>query len=290
MRDKTLSRFLGFAFLGTLMSPQAWAQPDREIVLVNGTPIRQSEVLTRLWRRYGPDMLDEMIDELLLRQAAGAQKIKADPAEVDKRLSRLRAQFGDPKIFESQLQQSGTSVQKLREDIADQLAREQLIIKERHLSVKDAEIKKAFEAHRAELGTAPSIHLRHILVKTEAEAKELMDKIKAGSDFTQMAREKSLAPTGKLNGGDYGFVSKGMLPADIEAIAFTMKPKEMRVVPSPKGFHILQALETKGPVPAEFNKVKDNLREMLLEEKLKTSLPDYLKELRQKAEIKPQGS
>lgn len=267
----------------------AVAAEDREIVKVNGTPIRQSEVLERLWKRYGPETVEEMIDDLLLRQAAESRKVKAEPSEVEKRLAKVRSQFPDPKIFESQLQQSGMTLEKLKGEIAGQLSREKLVSAALKLGVKDEELKKAFDEHKEQLGVPAGVHLRHILVKTEGEAKEIVDKVKGGADFRALAKEKSLAPTAQL-GGDYGVVSRGMLPEDIEAIAFQMKQDELRTLPSAKGWHVLQALEKRPAAPAEFGKVKDDLRDMLLQQKIRQALPDYLKELRQKAEIKTQGA
>ncbi|OGR88737.1 MAG: hypothetical protein A3J74_07325 [Elusimicrobia bacterium RIFCSPHIGHO2_02_FULL_57_9] len=273
---------------GCLVSiPPAAAQADKEVVKVNGTPIRQSEVMNRLWKRYGTETLEEMVDELLLRQDAQAKKVKAAPDEVNKRLERVRAQFPDPKILENQLEQAGSSMDKLKEDIGDQLVREKLIISRRRLSVKEGDLKKAFAEHRQQLGTPPGVHLRHILVKTESEAKDLLGKIKGGADFIHLAREKFPAPTGKINGGDYGMVSKGMLPPEIEEVAFAMKLNEVRMLPSPNGFHILQTLEKRAAAPAEYEKVKKDLREMLLQQKIKQALPEYVQELRRKAEIQP---
>ena len=200
------------AVLTLIPFSRAQAESDREIVRVNGTPIRQSEIFERLWKRYGPETLDEMIDEILMRQTAAARGIKAEPSEIDLRLARLRGQFPDPKVFENQLQQSGMSLERLRQEIADETTREELVIRERRISVKDDELKKAFAEHREQLGAPPSVHLRHILVAAEAEARDIVSKVEAGADFAALAREKSLAPTGKLNGGDYGFVTRGSLP------------------------------------------------------------------------------
>jgi foldase protein PrsA len=263
------------------------AAQDRPVVTVNGTPITQSQVFDRLWKRYGPDMLDEMVDELLMRQAVERDKIKVSDAEVDKRLEKVRAQFSDPKIFEAELAGAGSSVDKLKTDLREQLQREKLLVAEKKLTVTDAELKKAFEQHKSELGRPEAVHLRHILVEKEADAKQIVADVNGGKDFAAIATEKSIAPTGKMNGGDYGFVSKGMLPPEIEDIAFSMKPNELRTIPSAKGFHILQALDRRPAQPAEFAKVKDDLRELLLQEKIKAALPAYLRDLRSKADIKP---
>ena len=102
-----------------------------------------------------------------------------------------------------------------------------------------------------------------------------------------MARQKSLAGSGKAAGGDYGFVSRGMLPPEIDEVAFGLKPGEVKIVPGPRGQHILQAVEKRPSSPAVFAEVKDDLREMLLAEKIKDASNAFLLELRRKADIKP---
>jgi len=262
---------------------------DFDVVRVNGTAIRQSEVLERLWKRYGSQTLEEMIDELLMRQAAAAKKITATPAEVERRFARLQAQFGSRELLVSQLEQAGTTVAKVKEDLAEEVVRERLVMDAKGLKVGDDELKKAFDANKDKLGKPEAVHLRHILAKNEADANELVAKIKGGADFLTLAREKSLAASGKAAGGDYGFVSRGMLPPEIDEVAFSLKAGELKVVPGPRGQHILQVVEKRAAQTASFDEVKEDLREMLLAEKLKDASQPYLLELRRKADIKTPG-
>lgn len=265
---------------------RAAAPADQEVVRVNGVAIRQSEVMDRLWKRYGPQTLEEMVDELLLRQASQDGKVKADEAEIDRRFARLQAQFGSRELLISQLEQAGTSISKVRADLSDEIVRERLIIKATGVKVSDEDIKKAFDENKDKLGKPEAVHLRHILVKTPAEASEIIAKIKGGADFLALARTKSLAASGKATGGDYGFVSRGMLPPEIDEVAFALKTGEIRMVPGPRGQHILQAVAKRAALPASFTEAKDDLREMLLTEKIKAAAPAYLQELRGKADIK----
>lgn len=277
--------------LALTAGPASAAAPaDPELVRVNGVAIRRSEVVERLLRRYGAQAVDEMVDELLLRQAAAAQKLVAPEAEVERRLARLKAQFGSPELFLSQLEQAGTSISRLKEDLSEEIVRERLVAKAKGLAVTDSELKTAFDENKEKLGAPPAVHLRHILVKTEAEAKELVKKLEGGADFGALAREKSLAASGKAAGGDYGFVSRGMLPPEIDEIAFSLKEQEVRVVPGPRGQHILQALARREAKPAAFDDVKEDLRELLLTEKLKKAAPEYLAELRRKADVAAPGA
>lgn len=275
-------------FAALLVSP-ALAQPqDREIVKVNGTPIRQSEVVERMWRRYGPDTLEELVDELLLRQAVAADKIKVDAAQVDARFARLRKQFGgDEKAFAAQLEQMGKTPDKVKTELEDQLKFERLIMSRKKVSVTDADLKKAFDQHKGELGMPEGVQLRHILVATKPEADDVISRVKGGADFKKVAAEKSLAPTGKINGGDYGWVARGMLPSDIEKAAFSMKEGELKVVASDKGQHVLQVLGKRAAAPAEFSQVKEDLRDAVTQEKIRAALPALVKDLREKADIQP---
>ncbi|MDE2236970.1 MAG: peptidyl-prolyl cis-trans isomerase, partial [Elusimicrobia bacterium] len=184
---------------------------------------------------------------------------------------------------------AGTTVEALKAELRAQLVREKLIASAEGLSIGDQEIRQAFARDKDELGRPEAVHLRHILVDTKAQAQAVVSAVKGGADFRALARERSKAPTGKLNGGDYGFVARGMLPPDIEAIAFSMKPGELRVVPTEKGYHVLQVLARRAAAPAVYAKVKDELGEMLLQRKIKAVLPAYLRELRAKAEIKTPG-
>jgi len=277
-----------FAVAGLLSVPAA-ADADRDIVSVNGTVIRQSEVMDRLWKRFGPATLDEMVDELILRQTVQTQGIKADEAEVTKRFNRVKEQFNNPALFENQLKRDGSSEDKLRADIADQIRLRKLIVSTQKLSVTDEESRKAFQEQRAKLATPATVHLHQIFVKTEAEAKEVAAKLKDGADFAALARARSLAPTGKF-GGDYGFVPRAMLPEEIGDIVFAMKDGETRTVASPQGYFVLKVSGTRPAKPAQYESVKEDLRDLLLEQKMKAVLPGYLQELRRKADIKPLGS
>ena len=260
---------------------------DQVLVRVNGVPIRQSEVVERLLKRYGAQAVDEMIDETLLRQAAKSTGVAADDKEVNRRLTKLQEQFGSRELFISQLEQAGSSLTKVKEDLADEIVRERLVMKAKGLSVTDDELKKAFNENKDKLGRPEAVHLRHILVGTEADAQDVVAKLKSGADFKTLARDKSLAASGKAAGGDYGFVARGMLPAEIDDIAFSMKAGEIRVVPGPRGYHVLQVLDRRAAKPATFAEVKDDLRDMLMAEKIKKAAPEYLSELRRKADVKP---
>jgi parvulin-like peptidyl-prolyl isomerase len=80
-----------------------------------------------------------------------------------------------------------------------------------------------------------------------------------------------------------------MLPPEIDEVAFALKAGEIKIIPGPRGSHILQVVEKRAAQGASFDAVKDDLREMLLAEKLKNASAPFLLELRRKADIKTPG-
>jgi peptidyl-prolyl cis-trans isomerase C len=89
------------------------------------------------------------------------------------------------------------------------------------------------------------VHAAHILVKTQEEAQGILNDLKSGKSFNQIAAAKSLCPSGK-RGGDLGWFTRGKMVKEFENAAFGLKKGEMSgIVRTQFGWHIIKALETK---------------------------------------------
>jgi parvulin-like peptidyl-prolyl isomerase len=87
------------------------------------------------------------------------------------------------------------------------------------------------------------VHCAHILVKTEQEAKAIIERLKKGEKFSNIAREVSLCPSGK-RGGDLGTFTRGKMVKEFENAAFALKKGETSTVVKTKfGYHIIRRLE-----------------------------------------------
>ena len=85
-------------------------------------------------------------------------------------------------------------------------------------AVPEEEAKKIYDAKVAAMKPEEEIHARHILVATEAEAKEIQERLKKGEDFATVAKEKSKDPSAE--GGDLGFFGRGQMLKPFEDAAF----------------------------------------------------------------------
>jgi len=90
---------------------------------------------------------------------------------------------------------------------------------------------------------ANQVHCAHILVKTEAEAKAVLERVKKGEKFTSVATQVSLCPSGK-KGGDLGSFTRGKMVKEFENAAFALKKGEISALVKTKfGYHVIKRLE-----------------------------------------------
>jgi len=87
------------------------------------------------------------------------------------------------------------------------------------------------------------VHCAHILVKTESEAKAVLERIRKGEKFTSIATQVSTRPSGK-KGGDLGKFSRGKMVKEFENAAFALQKGEISSIVKTKfGYHIIKRLE-----------------------------------------------
>jgi thiol-disulfide isomerase/thioredoxin len=150
------------------------------------------------------------------------------------------------------------------------------------ISISDSDAKEYYDenidSYKAQPGQK---RLRHILVETEEEANEILDELKNGKDFAELAEEKSTGPS-SANGGDLGFVSTGQMVEEFEKAAFKLNVNQISgVVETQFGFHIIK----REPNTISFSEAKEDVKEILKTMEQKELLGDYLDGLRENTDI-----
>ena len=152
--------------------------------------------------------------------------------------------------------------------------------------VTDADKKEAYEQYKKELGEK-EFNARHILVKTEAEANDVLALVKKGSDFAKLAKEKSLDPGSKEKGGDLGWFSPaGMVKPFSEAVT-SLKKGETTPAPiqTQFGWHVIKLVDSRATQVPSYDKVKEGLERTLQQRRLEKMMLD----LKAKAKIEVTG-
>lgn len=134
--------------------------------------------------------------------------------------------------------------------------------------VSDADIKARFDKEIAATPPEEELSARHILLKTEEEAKAVIAELDAGKDFSELAKEKSTGPSA-AQGGDLGFFTKGRMVPEFEAVAFTLKAGEYAKEPvkTQFGWHVIKVDERRATAPPTFEDVADQVRQLVMRER-----------------------
>jgi len=179
--------------------------------------------LLQLLRRQ---ILDAMIDQALIEQAASREGISISEEQVETEMTRLIGE--DVARFEEWLRANGLTRDSFKVELRQQL------------------LSAAFQEHM--VGSLPpaveQVHARHILVMSEAEAMDMLVKLRSGESFATLAKQYSQDKGSGEIGGDLGFFPRGVMPAEIEAVAFALSPGQTSgIVKTDFGYHIVEVVE-----------------------------------------------
>jgi len=249
------------------------------------------------FQEQSKDALRDLIDHELLVQKAGELGLNADTDTI-KRLDEIRQNMKLPSMeaLEEAVNKQGMIYEDFKQNIRDSFLTQWVIQREvgGHIQVSPEEIKSYYDQHQKELEQPEGVTLQEILISTEGKppeelpelrkkAEDVLAKIKAGADFTDLARKDSDdASAGQ--GGSIGMFEKGSLSPDIEAaISSLQKNQVSEIVETKYGLMILKVLaRTAAGIPSLAD-AESKINEKLYLEKIQPALREYLTQLRQES-------
>jgi peptidyl-prolyl cis-trans isomerase C len=130
------------------------------------------------------------------------------------------------------------------------------------------EVKARYDKEVAALPKQEEIRARHILVKTEEEAKAVIAELDAGKSFIDLAKEKSTDPN-KSEGGDLGYFTKGRMVPEFEEAAFALEKGAYTKTPvkSQFGFHVILLEDKREAAPPALEAVEPQVRQLVMRDK-----------------------
>ncbi len=147
--------------------------------------------------------------------------------------------------------------------------------------ITEQDVKNYYEKNKNEFAQISQIRARHILVKTEDEAKKILERIKKGEDFAKIAQTSSIDTGTAKNGGDLGYFSPGQLVREFEEAAARLKIGETsQPVRTKFGYHIIEVIDKKMGKPVEFERVKNLIFQRLTADKQKQAFDAYIEKLK----------
>jgi peptidyl-prolyl cis-trans isomerase SurA len=283
---RTLFFFVCLAGLATAQSARRVNEPlaaDRIVAVVNdevvtlyelrsrldsalsqlkrqGTPLPQREVLER-------QVLERLVMDKVQLQYAKETGLRVDDGQLEQALQRIasgnKMSVGQ---FRQALEKDGIAFAKFREEIREEMTiariREREV--ENKIVVSEGEIDNYLSGESAKGGGGEEYQIAHILLrapesaspeqiqKLKLKTEQVLDRLKKGDDFAQVAAAYSDAPDG-LQGGSLGWRTRDRLPAIFAEVAVTLKAGEVSpILRSSNGFHLVKLVAKRGggAVPA----------------------------------------
>ncbi|HSQ54246.1 MAG TPA: peptidylprolyl isomerase [Gemmata sp.] len=265
------------------------AQVDRHLA----ANLRDVALTLGQQRNLRRSILNDLIDDMLLKQFLAKNAPKVDPAELEAQMKALQTVLTKQnRTFEDYLKQTGQTESEMRAFWAMQIQLAAYVKNQ----VTDEQLKAFFAANKEHFDRV-EVRPSHILIRANrtmsaterAKAREkligIRGEIVAGKiDFATAAKKFSECPTAK-DGGDLGFIRRRGMPEDepLAKAAFALKPGELSdIIETDYGFHILSVKERKPGKPTTLEKCVVEVLEEYTDEYRGT----LVKKLRKEGEIK----
>jgi peptidyl-prolyl cis-trans isomerase C len=242
-------------------------------------------------------LLNDLIMDKLVAEASVSEKISE--ADIDAEIEKIKGQFPDPSIFEQQLQQSGTTLDKLKENIANMLQQQRWMQSQVNApEVTDSQAQSFYDSNPAEFEQPETVEASHILFMVDPNAPEDIVKAKQdaatkaaeraakGEDFNALAKELSEEPGADQSGGDLGYFAKDRMVPEFANAAFAQEIDAVgQPVRSQFGWHVIKVTGKKDAGKVPFTDVKDQIRAYLQSTEQRQAVQKVLENLKASAKI-----
>lgn len=288
---------------------------DRIVAVVNDDVITQSELEESMLPfvadykvRYGEedlkdkidearqDALNRLIEERLILQEAKKRKITVAEEEIEERLQRIRSRFRDEEEFSRTLEESGVTIQKLKQRYEEQIMMKKLVTELINIKVRitPTQIAAYYNSHKDDFITPRQVHFKVLLLKpldgrnmqqTERLTLQLIDRIRAGEDFDSLVKQYSQGPNTE-KGGDMGYMQEEGLIKEVKEALSDMEPGEVSaLIKTNTGFNIVKLIDRKAPEAKSLTEVTDLIRERLFQREAELTLREFVDKLKEDAYI-----
>ena len=288
---------------------------DKIMVVVNNEVITQGEIdriLSPAYEQYknafsGEDLvrklddarqavLAQLIEEKLILSEAKRQNVEVDEKDVKAKVEEAKKRFASNEMFEQALDAQRISLKELKVKFKEQLMSRKLIDQKvgSKIFITPNEVVEYYNSHTKDFSKPEEIRVSNILIKPKENVKvektvelvlEISKRLKAGSDFAELAKIYSEGP-GARDGGAMGYVKRGDLLPEIENVFFGMKEGEVsEMIRTKIGYHFFRVDEKKGAEAVSMADARRPIEEVLWMGKMKEKSKEWIEDLRKHAYI-----
>jgi len=300
---------------------------DLAVIKVDGTPIYQTQIEDEIRILYGrqlssltpeqlevnraqirKEVINQLIGNILMANAAQAQGIQVADADVEKAMMEIAAAIVQGGSVETFLKESGISRDRFKADTKNKILAQRVMEKvtQGQAAATDEEVKDYYQQNLEMFRLPESVKARHILIRTfgifdddeldakRAKAESLRKKLleDKAADFATLARENSDCPTA-AKGGDLGQFARGEMEPEFERAAFSQEVGKIgEMVKSNYGYHIIKVDAHEKERQLTFEEVKGWIANKIAQDRRQDTMIASLNKWREGAKIEvivPEG-
>jgi len=260
MKKQVMSSLAAVALVGA-MAPAAFAQ---NVAIVNGVAVSKDRVealaqqVARSGRQVTPEMQGQLRDEVIAREIFAQEAHSRGLDATDE--------------FKNQIELTKQSI----------LIRDLFTDFQKKNPVTDEETKAEYDRFVA-TNAGKEYKARHILVEKEAEALDIIAKVKKGAKFEDLAKKMSKDPGSGAKGGDLDWANPGNYVKEFSDALVALQKGKMTDAPvkSQFGYHVIRLDDVRDAQLPKYEEVKPQIAQQMLQQKL----AKYQEELRAKAKV-----
>lgn len=215
-------RYVTIAVIAVVLIAVIAGCGSNPVATVDGVKITENEFHQRLVQAFGQDVLSDMIDRELFRQAAKDRGIEVTDEELQEELDRALEQFPSQEMFNQWLADRGLSQQDWEEHVKMAVLTRKLAL--HGIEPSEDELSAFYEENRERFREPATVAYSEIVVSSEQDAREVLAELEGGeTSFADLARQYSMAPS-RDTGGE-----RREMP--IDAIPITEVREVVRTLP-----------------------------------------------------------
>ncbi len=246
---------------------------------------------TQQYNYFSAQVVNMLVNQELMKQQAAKLNVSVTDKQLNDKIKQYEKQFGGAKKFQTYIEKQGMTMEFARTLIKNQILTQAIYDKVTSAAaVTDADMKAYWKQHNDSFQQKPTRTVRHILVKSKAQAdmvRALLAADPSNANWNKVAKKYSTDPGTKSTGGNLGPISQGMMVAAFDKAAFSLKKDVISVpVKTQYGWHVLEVTAITPGKTVTYDQSKTQIKQMLQAQSKQTSWTKWLDGVTKAANIK----
>jgi len=237
-------------------------------------------------------MLETMIENILILQDAKKRKVEVLEEEVTDYINKVKVKFESEELFIEALQQQGLTKESFTSKIRKQIlvSNYRRYVVGRSVEVYPKEELDFYNSHKEQYTEPEEVNVSQIYVlkgenaaASRQKIEEVMTELSNGKSFDELVKEFSQT-NGEIKAGELGFLRRGQILKEIEAVVFNLKVGGVsNVVETAASYHVVKVTARKERKELNFDEVEKDIKNIVFNQKAEAKYRDMVQKLRKEA-------